>query len=78
MLDCAKNGFAKERIEAVLHQFEIDQKHRSGTFGMNLLFRVYTEGSTPIYALEIDRLLDNIRDKVLSETRYFEGLIQRM
>ena len=38
--DCVVNGFTDERIEAVLHQFEIDQKQRSGTFGLNLLFRM--------------------------------------
>eukprot|EP01084_Bolivina_argentea_P027584 51264_1 len=87
--ECVTKGFDSERIEAVLHQFEIDQKHRSGTFGLNLLFRmislithrVYDDENTPINALEIDGLLDNIRNKVLGDNpndiKYFENLIEK-
>merc|ERR1712228_1114343 len=87
--ECVDKGFDNERIEAVLHQFEIDQKQRSGTFGLNLLFRmmslithrVYDEAATPIQALQIDNLLTKIRDKVLgdepSDPQYFQNLIKK-
>merc|ERR1712048_576205 len=87
--ECVQKGFENERIEAVLHQFEIDQKQRSGTFGLNLLFRmmslithrVYDEKNTPIQALQIDNLLAQIREKVLgdhpSDPKYFQNLIRK-
>ena len=86
---CVEKGFESERIEAVLHQFEIDQKRRSGTFGLNLLFRmmslithrVYDDAVTPIQALQIDNLLTKIREKVLgdnpSDPQYFQNLIKK-
>ena len=87
--ECVEKGFSLERVEAVLHQFEIDQKQRSGTFGLNLLFRmislithrVYSDTNTPIQALQIDDLLGKIKDKVLgdnpSDPQYFQNLIKK-
>ncbi len=64
--DSLRKGFTDDRVESILHQFEIDQKQRSGTFGMNLLFRMVSLIShrvqpTPTQALQIDSLISQLR-----------------
>eukprot|EP00490_Sorites_sp_Unknown_P001779 CAMPEP_0114685078 /NCGR_PEP_ID=MMETSP0191-20121206/60006_1 /TAXON_ID=126664 /ORGANISM="Sorites sp." /LENGTH=288 /DNA_ID=CAMNT_0001968977 /DNA_START=1120 /DNA_END=1987 /DNA_ORIENTATION=+ len=85
-----KNGFKRERVEGVLHQFEIDQKHRSGTFGLNLLFRMLSLVThkvyepSPLIVLNIDDLILDIKKKVLgtddeapTDPKHFENLVKK-
>lgn len=92
---CVRDGFAKERLEGILHQFEIDQKQRSGTFGLNLLFRMMSlvthrvYNPSPVQALEIDKMIEDLREKVIgkedkngvfippTDAKYFENLINK-
>ncbi|ETO11831.1 hypothetical protein RFI_25545 [Reticulomyxa filosa] len=85
-----QQGFKQERLEEVLHQFEIDQKTRNGIFGLNLFYRMISlithwdrldANTLPVASLQIDKILDKIRAKVSgehpTEPRYFENLISK-
>ena len=37
LLDCYREGFPSERIEAALHNIELATKHQSSNFGLGLI-----------------------------------------
>ena len=37
LLDCCREGFPSERIEAALHSIELATKHQSSNFGLGVI-----------------------------------------
>lgn len=76
-----KEGIAKERIEAAIHQLEMEHLEIGGgqfPFGLSILFRFFDSwmhGGDPFKMLDVAPLLRSIREKML-KTDYLEHLLE--
>ena len=55
----------RDRIDAMLHQFELGFKHKQSNFGLNLMFSMATtwaHGGKVMDSLEIEERLDELRN----------------
>ena len=68
--DVAENGVPQEMVEAVLHQFELDQREissGSNPYGLRLagtILPIALHKGNPIAALDLDPLLNQLREKI--------------
>ena len=66
----AKNGISQEKLEAVLHQFEISQREMSGggyPYGLKLMLSMIpfcVHRGDVIAAVDIDKVLDELRQDI--------------
>nr|XP_039270834.1 presequence protease, mitochondrial-like [Styela clava] len=70
-----KNGFPTERVEGVLHQVELHQKHQSSQFGLHLSFNlmpVWQHGSDPVKSLDFDSHIANLRKNLDADPNLFQ------
>ncbi|XP_042202889.1 presequence protease, mitochondrial isoform X4 [Callorhinchus milii] len=68
-----KNGFEEERIEALLHKIEIQQKHQSTNFGLALasfISTTWNHDGDPVEVLQINEKVTWFR-KCLKENPHF-------
>jgi hypothetical protein len=60
----AQEGFPQERIESILHQIEIAQKHVSTNFGLSLvsaLTHIWIHGGNPVSALSLNEMIEKLK-----------------
>ena len=68
--DVADNGVPQETVEAVLHQFELDQREvssGSNPYGLRLagtILPIALHKGDPIAALDLDPLLNQLQEKI--------------
>ena len=75
----AKDGFPADRIEASIHQIELNLKHIRSHFGIGLLMRMipsWAHRTNPIAPLQVNALIEKVREK-LKQGPFFQDLIQR-
>jgi Zn-dependent M16 (insulinase) family peptidase len=72
--------FDRPRLDALLHQIELSQKHIVGNFGMQLLHTISTiwchQGQITQH-LQLNVLLDKIKSELKENPRYFEDQVGR-
>ena len=77
---CVKEGFPKQRIDSVLHQLELSNKHVTAGFGLNAgmgcILPAMHHGN-PIDALQFDKWMNVLRER-MSNGRYLEELVEKM
>ncbi|MBE9504867.1 MAG: insulinase family protein [Proteobacteria bacterium] len=77
-----KEGFTKERIEAVIHQVEFGNKEVVGNhypYALNVLFRIFgtwVHDADPVQPLLINETLSRLRKEV-ERGNFFENLIKK-
>jgi len=74
-----ETGFDSERIEAIIHQIELSQKHKSTGVGLDLFLRMsalLNHGEDQFETLRLNEKLTNLREN-LEKGKYFEGLIEK-
>ncbi|KAF9978441.1 Mitochondrial presequence protease [Actinomortierella ambigua] len=74
-----EEGIDPKRIEAIVHQMELDQKHKTTFFGMGLmqgLFASWINGCNPIDLLELNKNIDRLKKELVSGP-YFQNLISK-
>jgi hypothetical protein len=78
----AHEGFANERVEAALHQFEFSSREVSGDqypYGLSLLMRFlgpWLHADDPLSALQLEQTLAALR-RAAADPGFFPGLIRR-
>ena len=63
----AEEGFEQEKVEAVLHSYELSLKHKSANFGMNLIMSMtpyWNHAESPLDFLEVINKTKQIQDGI--------------
>lgn len=74
----AHNGFPRGRIDALLHQIEIGQKHRTSSFGMRLSQQIvgpWINGVSPLESFKYEEILRRFQHDIAQPT-FFQDLIK--
>ncbi|KAJ0412331.1 hypothetical protein ATCC90586_009521 [Pythium insidiosum] len=74
-----KNGFEQERVDALLHQVELNLKHIVGNFGMNLMHgvsSVWTHRGDIFANLQLNPLLERLEREMKANPRFLEGYVR--
>jgi presequence protease len=69
------DGFERDRVEALLHQLELTQKHIVGNFGMNLmhgLSSVWTHRGDLLENLQLNPLLERLHSEMDKNPHFLE------
>jgi len=74
------DGFAQERIDAVLHSYELALKHRSANFGVNLIMSLtpfWNHAKNPIDYLEVSSALEWFKQRLSEDKTFLQDLIKK-
>lgn len=74
-----KEGFEKDHIEAVLHNIEIQVKHQTSNFGLNLLFNLtslWNHNGDLIQALRINDTVKKFTSRMKEDPQYLQSLVK--
>lgn len=74
-----EEGFDAERVEAILHHFELAQRHDTGNFGLHLMFNVITpwiHDADPVSFCQFDQLISRFRQALANEPRLLEQKVR--
>jgi presequence protease len=72
-------GFDKHKVEGILHQLELGLKHKSSSFGMNLIQRLkpgWFNGIDPFDALAWNSIVEGFKSEY-AKGGYLEALVKR-
>ncbi len=64
---CLKEGFPAERIESVLHQLELSNKHVTSSYGLNAGMGAvipWMHGGDPVDCLRFDKFMTRLRSQI--------------
>lgn len=74
-----KEGFEKNHVEAVLHGIEIQVKHQTSNFGLNLLFNLtslWNHNGNLIQALRINKAVKELTSQMKEDPEYLQALVE--
>lgn len=74
-----RNGFAKERVDALLHQIELDISHQRSQFGLGLTFGIlpsWSHGADPFTSLQVKNVVDCLRENLRTNPQYLQEKIE--
>ena len=77
--DVVAKGFEKHKVDGLLHQLELGLKHKTASFGFNLVQRLkpgWFNGVDPFDALAWNDIVDHFREQH-SKSGYLEGLVKQ-
>jgi len=75
-----EEGFPQERIDAVLHSYELGLKHRSGNFGMNLIMSMtafWNHSHDPVEYLRINKTLDWFKKQIADDPKFLQEKVKQ-
>lgn len=76
----AEEGFADERVQAVLHLIEISVKHQSSNFGVNLLMNInpmFNHDGDVVTALHVNSKISKLRENMAKNPNYLKEKIKQ-
>ncbi|KAI7819328.1 peptidase M16C associated-domain-containing protein [Gamsiella multidivaricata] len=74
-----EEGVDPKRIEAIVHQMELGQKHKTSFFGMSLMQGLssgWFNGCNPVDLLELNKNIDRLKSEIASGP-FFQNLISK-
>ncbi|KAL0099195.1 hypothetical protein PUN28_020044 [Cardiocondyla obscurior] len=74
-----EEGFEKNHIEAVLHGIELQVKHQTSNFGLNMLFNLtslWNHNGDLIQALRINDAMKKFTSRMKEDPKYLQSLIE--
>ncbi|XP_076633202.1 presequence protease, mitochondrial [Colletes latitarsis] len=74
-----ENGFEKDHIEAVLHSIELQVKHQTSNFGLQLLFNLtplWNHGGDVIQSMRINEAIRKFRKVMNENPKYLQELVK--
>ncbi|KAG5517848.1 hypothetical protein PMAC_000302 [Pneumocystis sp. 'macacae'] len=77
--EVAEKGFEKHKIDAILHQIELNLKHKSANFGLSLMQSLesgWFNNSDPFLMMSINEIISKFRE-FTSNDQYLKSLIHR-
>ncbi|KAL6425450.1 hypothetical protein ACFW04_009555 [Cataglyphis niger] len=72
-------GFEKDHIEAVLHGIELQVKHQTSNFGLNLLFNLtslWNHNGDLVQSLRINDAVKKLTSQMKEDPKYLQSLIK--
>ncbi|KAI9739692.1 MAG: Mitochondrial presequence protease [Cirrosporium novae-zelandiae] len=75
--DAVFRGFEREKVDGILHQFELGLRHKSPRFGMNIMTRIngdWFRGADPFDGLAHEEIISAFKEKY-AEEGYLENLV---
>uniref|UniRef100_A0A2I4CMQ5 Presequence protease, mitochondrial n=1 Tax=Austrofundulus limnaeus TaxID=52670 RepID=A0A2I4CMQ5_AUSLI len=79
ILDIIETGFKEERIEALLHQIEIQLKHQSTKFGLSLASHIassWNHNGDPVELLKISDNVSKFRQALKENPRFLQEKVK--
>ena len=77
----AEEGFAQEKVEAVLHSYELSLKHKSANFGMNLIMSMtpfWNHAESPLDYLEVNKTMKWFRATLAADPTFLQDLVRSL
>jgi len=74
-----EEGFEKDHVEAVLHGIELQVKHQTSNFGLNLLFNLtslWNHNGDLIQSLRINDAMRKLTSRMREDPKYLQSLIE--
>lgn len=74
-----EEGFEEEKIEAVLHSYELSLKHKSANFGMNLIMSMtpfWNHAENPLDFLEVNKTVTWFRQQLVEKPDFLQELVR--
>ena len=72
-------GFEKERIEAVLHSYELSLKHKSANFGVNLIMSLtpfWNHADNPLDYLEVNETIEWFKSELKKDPQFLQNIVK--
>ena len=73
-----EEGFEEEKIEAILHSYELSLKHKSASFGMNLIMSMtpyWNHAESPLDYLEVNKTVKWFRATLAADPTFLQDLV---
>lgn len=74
-----EEGFDDEKIEAILHSFELSLKNKSSNFGLNLIMSMtpfWNHAENPLDFMEVNKYVSWFRQKLAEEPNFLQELVR--
>ncbi|XP_076671860.1 presequence protease, mitochondrial [Andrena cerasifolii] len=74
-----QEGFAKDHIEAVLHTIELQIKHQTSNFGLQLLFNLsplWNHNGNLVQSMRINDAIKKLREEMTRNPKYLQELVK--
>lgn len=74
------DGFKKDHVESIIHGIELQVKHQTSNFGLNLLFSLtplWNHDGDVIQAMKINKSIKRFTDKMESDPKYLQSLVEK-
>ena len=74
-----KEGFESERIEAVLHSYELSLKHKSANFGVNLIMSLtpfWNHAENPLDYLEVNQTIEWFKEELKKDPEFLQNIVK--
>jgi len=74
-----EDGFESDKIEAVLHSYELSLKHKSANFGMNLIMSMtpfWNHAENPIDFLQVNDTVYWFKEQLKNDPSFLKGLVK--
>jgi len=81
LAEVVEQGFPKDRIDAVLHSYELGLKHRSGNFGLNIIMNMtayWNHSQDPVEYLRINKTLDWFKKALAEDPEFLQKKIKEL
>lgn len=78
--EVSKNGFEKERVEAILHRTELGLKDSVHNFGLNLIMGLtpgWNHVSEPFQLLRIENTLQRFKHELSNDPCYLQKMVEK-
>lgn len=78
--DVRQNGFPKERIDAILHSIELESKHHTASFGLNLiraLNSTWNHDGDVVEAMSVNRNVDRFKQDLQNNPKFLQEKIEK-
>uniref|UniRef100_A0A0A9X823 Presequence protease, mitochondrial n=2 Tax=Lygus hesperus TaxID=30085 RepID=A0A0A9X823_LYGHE len=75
-----EEGFEEDNINGILHNIELNTKHQSASFGLNLLFHlisIWNHNGDIGKAMQVNSKVEVFKKKMASNPRYLQDLVKR-
>lgn len=73
-------GFEQKRIDALLHQIELGQKHQSSNFGVKLTLAIshsWNHDTDPVESLQINKYVEQFRQKLQDDPQFLQNKVKQ-
>ncbi|KAJ8679403.1 hypothetical protein QAD02_015190 [Eretmocerus hayati] len=80
VLQVIEKGFNQDHIDAVLHGIELQMKHQSSNFGLNLLYSlspIWNHEGDIIESMKINQAIANFKSSIQRDSRYLVSLVEK-